>query len=94
MCFSLEWFENLLIWLVVICVVVALLRLLLAFIVPKLGVGAEIINFITKAITIVIWGLILIAAIIFIFGLISCFAGSVHFPGRAHAVLPYLSMVA
>ncbi len=93
-CFSLEWFENLLIWLVVICVVIALLKLLLRFVVPRLGIGAEIVNFIVAAITIVIWGIILIAAIIFIFGLISCFAGGLHFPGRSsHSFLPYLSMI-
>jgi hypothetical protein len=82
MCFSLAWFEAFLVWVVVICVVIALLRLLLRFVVPKLGVGAEIINFVTAAITIVIWGIIIIAAIYFIFGLISCFAGSLHFPAH------------
>lgn len=76
MCFSLQWVEQLLIWLVVICAVVALLRLLVSFVLPKLGLGAEVLAFIVRAVTIIMWAVICIAAIIFIFDLIACLAPS------------------
>lgn len=74
MCFGLMWFQNLLIWLVVLCMVVALIRLLVNFILPKMGLDAEILAFIIQALSIVMWGAICIAAIYFIFSLIYCLA--------------------
>ena len=76
MCFGLEWIEALLIWLVVICAVIALLKLLVGFVLPKIGMSAEILAFAIRAITIVIWAIVCIAAIYFIFALISCLAPS------------------
>jgi len=76
MCFGLAWFENVLIWIVVVCAVIALLKLLVSFVLPKLGIGAEILSFIVSAITIIIWAIICIFAIIFIFELIACLMGS------------------
>lgn len=72
MCFGLQWIEQVLIWFVVICAVVALLRLLISFVLPKLGFGAEILSFLVQAVTILMWAIICIAAIIFIFDLIAC----------------------
>jgi hypothetical protein len=86
MCFSLAWLAQFLIWLVIICAVVALLRLLVSFVLPKLGWGAEIVAFVVAAIRIVIWAIILIALIIFIFDLIACLAPSLSFP-RMHGLL-------
>jgi hypothetical protein len=84
MCFGLAWFEQLLIWLVVICVVVALLRLLVSFVLPKLGLAGEVFAFIVAAVRIVIWGMVCIFAIIVIFELISCLlSGGVGIP-RMH----------
>jgi hypothetical protein len=80
-CFGLGWIEQFLVWLVVICMVIALLRLLVAFVVPRLGLSAEIVTFVVKAITIVIWAIILIACIYFIFDLIACFAPSMRLSG-------------
>ncbi len=76
MCFGLEWLKDILIWLVVICAVIALLRLLVSFVLPRLGFGAEILSFLVSAVTIVIWAIVCIAAIIFIFSLISCLGPS------------------
>jgi hypothetical protein len=63
------------IWIIVICCVVALLRLLVAFVLPKLGLGGEVLGFLVKAITIVIWAIVCIALVIFIFDLIACVMG-------------------
>ena len=76
MCFGLTWLESLLIWVVTVCAIVALLKLLISFVLPKLGVGGEILNFIIRAITIVIWAIVCIALIYFIFTLIACIAPS------------------
>ena len=72
MCFGLSWFEQILIWIVIVFAVVALLRLLVSFLLPRLGLGAEIVNFIIAAVRIIIWAIICIFAIFFIFELISC----------------------
>jgi hypothetical protein len=76
MCFGLEWFMHVLIMLVIVCGVIALLRLLVAFVLPRLGLGGEIVAFIVSAAYIVMWVVICIAAIYFIFSLVSCLIGS------------------
>lgn len=80
MCFGLEWFENLIIWIIVVCAVVALIKLLIRFVLPKLGLGAEILGFIVAALTIVFWAIICIACVIFIFDLVACLGPSMHMP--------------
>jgi hypothetical protein len=75
MCFGLAWFEQLLIWIVVVVAVVSLLRLLVSFVLPKLGLAGEVVAFIIAAVRILIWAVICIFAIIFIFELISCLLG-------------------
>lgn len=73
MCFSLGWFENLLIWLVIIGAVVSLLKLLLIpYILAPLGNPGAII---IKALDIIVWAIVAIAIIVFIFDLISCLLG-------------------
>jgi hypothetical protein len=75
MCFGLAWFEQLLIWIVIVVAVVALLRLLVSFVLPKLGLAGEVVAFVIAAVRILIWAVICIFAIIFIFELISCLLG-------------------
>ena len=72
MCFGLAWFEQILIWIIVICAIVALLKLLVSFVLPKLGVTAEVLSFIIAAVRIIIWAIVCIFAVIVIFELISC----------------------
>ena len=81
MCFGLSWLEAFLVWLVVICAVIAILRLLVMFVVPRLGLGAEVVSFVVRAITIVIWAIVLIACIYFVFDLLACFSPSLRMPG-------------
>jgi hypothetical protein len=77
MCLSLEWLRDLLIWIIVVSTVVALVRLLIAFVLPHLGLNAEVVSFVARALYIIMWMVICIAAVVSIFGLISCFAPSV-----------------
>lgn len=72
MCFSLAWFEQLLIWLVVVAGVVALLKLLLPIVLPALGVAGATVM---QAINIVVWVIVCIFLIWFVFDLISCLIG-------------------
>jgi len=82
-CFSLQWLEALLVWLIVICAVVALLRLLIGFVIPKLGLGGEVLRFVVKAITIVIWAIVCIGLVYLVFSLVICLGPSMpRLPGR------------
>lgn len=72
MCFSLTWFEQLLIWLIVIGAIVALVRLLLPIALGPLGpLGAAI----SQALYIVLWAVVAIALVVLIFDLLGCFVG-------------------
>lgn len=72
-CFSLPWLEQLLIWLVVVCAVVGILKLIVPFVLAQLGAGGDIIM---KAINIVMWAIICIFVIYVCFALIYCLTGS------------------
>ncbi len=74
-CFGIEWLEQLLIWIVIVCAVVALLKLLVSFVLPRIGLAGEIVSFVVAAVRIIIWAIICIFAIYFIFELISCVLG-------------------
>lgn len=81
MCFSLAWLANLLIWLIVVCAIVALINLVIKFVVPHLDIGAPIVDFVVKALWIVLWAIICIAAVIFVFDLIAYISGGgIGFP--------------
>lgn len=72
MCFSLEWWENFLIWLVLAVAVIALLKLLIPWVLAQAGVDGSVIM---SAINIVVWAIIAVAIIYLVFALISCVAG-------------------
>ena len=69
MCFGLEWIKELLIWLVIVCAVVAILRLFLPWILGQLGIAG---GMIMAVINIFIWAVILIFVIYFVFALMEC----------------------
>lgn len=73
MCFNMVWFENILIWLVIIGAVVAIFKLLLPLVFNQLGVAGAVI---LRIINIIVWAIVLIFIIIFAFDLISCLSGS------------------
>ena len=86
MCFGLEWFEDVLIWIIVVCAVVALLKLLVSFVLPKLGMSGELLAFLVQAFRIVIWAIVCIAVVIFIFDLIACLLPWGGFPRLGHGM--------
>lgn len=71
-CLSLAFFENILIWLVILGAIVALVKLLLPLVLGGLGVAA---NIIVQALTIVLWAAVAIFVIIVVFDLIACLLG-------------------
>lgn len=70
MCFSAAGIENFLIWLVVVCVVIGILKILVPWILSLAGVG--ITGPVSQIINILIIALIIIAVIIVAFSLIEC----------------------
>lgn len=72
MCFSLGFIEQLLVWLVIVCAIVAILRLLLPWVAAQLGAAGGIVM---AVINIVLWAIVCIYVIYFCFMLIECLAG-------------------
>jgi hypothetical protein len=73
MCFSLLWFRDLLIWLVVLAAVVAILQLFVPWVLAQLNINA---GPIMQILRIVVWAVVIIAVIYFVFALLSCLMGS------------------
>ena len=70
MCFSLPWLEQLLVWLVIVCAIIAILRLLLPWVAAQLGIPI-----IAQVINIILWAVVVIFVIYFCFALLSCLGG-------------------
>jgi hypothetical protein len=68
MCFSLGWLEQLLIWLIVICAIIAVVRLLLPLAMAPFPIVIQILN-------IIMYAVIAIAVVILIFDLLGCLLG-------------------
>ena len=76
MCFSLSWLAQFLVWVVIVCAVVAIIQLLLPYVLSQLGAGGSII---AAALNIVLWAVIVIFVIYVAFDLMSCLGG-LHLP--------------
>jgi branched-subunit amino acid transport protein AzlD len=72
MCFSLGWIESLLIWLVVVCAVVAVIKLLLPYAFAQLGNPGALV---VQVLNIVMWAVVLIFVIYIAFDLLACLVG-------------------
>jgi hypothetical protein len=73
MCFSAAGIENFLIWLVVVCVVIGILKILVPWILSLAGVAIS--GPIAQIINILIIAIVIIAVIIVAFALIECVSG-------------------
>lgn len=71
-CFSLGFFENLLIWLVVVGAVVAIVKLLLPYVLGPLGQAGAVI---AGVLNIIIWAAVAILVIYVVFTVLSCLVG-------------------
>lgn len=80
MCFGPPGVEQILIWLIIICVVIAALRLVVSFILPKVGAGDDVVVFTAAVVQITIC----ISAMVVVADLISCLlVGGIGLP-RLH----------
>lgn len=83
-CFSLGWLEQVLIYLVIICAIIAILKLLIPFLVsvlePLFGGGAAIVG---QIINIILIAIVAIFVIYIVFALLSCLLG-----GGGFSMLP------
>lgn len=70
MCFSTGWLEQLLVWLIIVCAVVAVLRLIVPWVAAQLGVPV-----IAQVLNIILWAIICIFVIYFCFALLACVGG-------------------
>lgn len=76
MCLSFGWLENFFIWVIVVCGIIALIRLLLQFVTIQFPQAQPVLNILVQALWIGFWVAVGIAVVVFIFGLIGCLAGS------------------
>jgi uncharacterized membrane protein len=77
-CFSLEWFKDLLIWLVIVVAVVAILQIIVPWVLSKMqvsGIIGEGVGIITQVVKIIIWAVVIIFVIYIVFALIACLTG-------------------
>lgn len=70
-CFSLQWLEQLFIWVIVIGAVIAIIRLLLPLVFAQFGGGGVL----AQIINIVLWAFVAIMIVYIAFALISCLLG-------------------
>ena len=70
MCFTLGWLEQLLVWLVIVCAVIMVLRLVVPWVAAQLGIPI-----ITQVLNIILWAVVVIFVIYFCFAMLSCLAG-------------------
>jgi hypothetical protein len=69
MCFSVGWFVNLLIWLIVVCAVVAIFRLVLPLVLGWLGVAGTVVM---QVLNIILIAFVLIVLVWFCYDLLTC----------------------
>jgi len=72
MCFSAAWFVSLLIWLIVVCAVVAIGRVVLPIVLGWLGVAGGVVM---QVINIVLIAFVLIVLVWFCYDLLMCAGG-------------------
>jgi hypothetical protein len=72
MCFSLLWLFQILVWLVVVCGIIAILRIIVPWALEFLGTAID--GRVMRIINIIIAVVIIVALLWFIYDLISCVA--------------------
>ena len=73
MCFSMQWLEQLFIYVIVVGAIIAIIRLLLPMVFAQIGGPANVIG---QVINIILWAIIAIFVVYICFALISCLLGA------------------
>jgi hypothetical protein len=78
MCFSLQWIEQLIVWLIIVGAIIAVIKLVIPFITSLTGMPI-----IGQILLILLWAVVAIALVYIVFGLLSCLGGGTFgFPHR------------
>lgn len=73
MCFSLLWFQQLIILVVVICAIVSILKIVIPYALSKMGATiGEGLNVVIACFRVVLWAVVVIFVVVIAFALISC----------------------
>ena len=80
MCFSLPAIESFLIWLVIVCVIIGVLKILVPWILSLAGIGID--GTVARIINLIIIAIVIIAVIIVVFWLLECAIGGGFGLGR------------
>lgn len=76
MCFSMAWFQQLFVFVVIVCAIVAILKIIVPYVLKK--AGAEIgegMGILIQIGRVVLWAIVAIVVIYIAFALISCLLG-------------------
>lgn len=71
-CFGLQWLEQLFIYIIVVCAIIAIIKLLLPLVFAQLGGPGSVL---VQIINIVLWAVIACFVVYIAFALISCLLG-------------------
>jgi uncharacterized membrane protein len=69
MCLSTEWIEYLIIRLIILCAVVAVIRLIVPWAMAQLGVAGGLV---ASVVNIVLWAIVAIVVVVICFALLNC----------------------
>ena len=69
-CFSLQWLEQILIYLVCVGAVIAIIRLIVPWVLEQIGIPL-----VGQVINIILWAIVCILVIYIVFALLSCLLG-------------------
>lgn len=76
-CFSINYFFQLMIWLVVIGAIYAIIKLVIPAVLANFGGPGTLL---AQVLNIVLWAVLLIAVLYIVWGLVSCLLGGGSFP--------------
>jgi hypothetical protein len=75
MCFPWASIEAIIIWCIVIAAVFAIIRILLGWLGPKIGIAAEILGIFMQIFYVILWAVIAIAIVVVVGDIIGCLIG-------------------
>lgn len=75
MCFSLAWLWQVCIWIIVICAIVAIIRLLLPIVLAQIGALGSFGTLLVGVVRILLWAAVAIFCVYFVAEVIGCLIG-------------------
>lgn len=76
MCFSLAWLEQVCIWIIVACAIVAIIKLLMPIVLAQIGALGQFGTLLVGIVRILLWAFVACLCVYFVFEVVSCLLGS------------------